>query len=202
MESVTFPVNIQDDVSMTLASIELSETNLIFDYNVINNSPHVVYLINNLFIRQGPDGFQVDSNAIYAELEPGPLLSLSKRMMSVPPGNDVEAAEIPFVSILESRWTMTESLRLPLPIAERFPSLPKAPVGKPTFIPLFTFTLGYVIVDQPLPLDEHTFPDGSRQLTVEYGALIRRQRLKRSAPVTAAIPALFTEITTNIRIDD
>jgi hypothetical protein len=81
-ESVTFPVNIQDDVSMTLAAIELSETNLIFDYTVINNSPHAVYLINNLFVRQGPAGFQVDSNAVYAELEPGPILSLSKRMMS------------------------------------------------------------------------------------------------------------------------
>jgi len=187
---------------MTLASIELSETNLIFDYTVNNNSPHAVYLINNLFIRQGPAGFQVDSNAIYAELEPGPILSLSKRMMSVPPGIDVEAAEVPFVSILESRWTMTESLRLPLPIAERFPSLSEAPVGKVTLIPQFTFTLGYVIEDQPLPLDEHTFPDGSRQLTAEYGALIQRQRLKRSAPVTAAIPALISEITTNIGIDD
>jgi hypothetical protein len=37
-ESVTFPVNIQDDVSMTLAAIELSETKLIFDNTVINNT--------------------------------------------------------------------------------------------------------------------------------------------------------------------
>ena len=199
---MTFPVNIQDEVSMTLASIKLSETILIFDYTIVNNSPYLIYLINSLFDRQGPAGFQVDSNIVYAKLAPGPILSLSKQLMVVPPESDIDTAEVPFVSLLESRWMMTESLRLPLPIAERVPSPLKEPVVEVTVIPQFTFTLGYVIEDQPLPLDEHTFPDGSRQLTVEYGALIRRQRLKRSAPVTAAIPALFTEITTNIGIDD
>jgi hypothetical protein len=201
-ESVTFSVNIQDDVSMTLAAIELSEANLIFDYTIVNNSPYLVYLINSLFDSRGPAGFQLDSNIVYAALAPGPILSLSKQLMVVPHQSDIDTAEVPFVSLLESRWTMTESLRLPLPITERSPSLPEAPVGKVSLIPQFTFTLGYVIEDQPLALDEHNFPDGSRQLRVEYGALIQRQRLKRSAPVTADIPALITEMTTNIGIDD
>ena len=197
---MTPPLNLQDEISMTLASIELSETSLIFDYTVFNNSPHPVYLINNLFDHHGPAGFQVDSNVVYTTLVPGPILSLSKQLWAAPPGLDVEAAEVPFVSILESRWTMTETLRLALPIEERFPSLSQAPAGDPVVIPQFTFSLGYTIEDQPLVLEEVSLPDGSRHLRPEYSVLIQRQRLKISAPVTAAIPARITEITTNRRL--
>ena len=198
----TPPLNIQDEISMTLASIELTEMTLIFDYTVINNSPHAVYLINNLFDRRGPAAFQVDPNVVYATVEPGPVLSLSKQLMAVPPGLDEETAEVPFVSLLESRWTMTETLRLALPIEERFPAMPQAPTGEVRFFPQFTFTLGYAIEDQPLVLEEVSLTDGSRHKQPQYSALIQRQRLKTSAPVTASIPAIITTMTTNSGFDD
>ena len=155
---------------MTLSAIELSETHLIFDYTMINNSPHPVYLLNNLSAGHNSGDFQVDSSAIFAELAPGPILSLSKRLIIMPPEFEVDTADIPFVSILESRWTMSETLRLALPIEERFPSLPEAPFGEARIIPQFTFTLGYVIEDQPLALEAISLSDDSRHLRPEYGS--------------------------------
>jgi hypothetical protein len=191
------PINIQDEISMTLSAIEISDTHLIFDYTVINNSPYPAYLLNSLFDSQSPGDFQLDSNIVYAGLAPGPILSLSKQLMAGPAEFEAATADQPFVSILESRWTMTETLRLALPIEERFPSLSKSPFGEPSLIPQFTFTLGYVLEDQSLSLEEISLPDGSRQLRVEFDVLVQRQRLKRCAPVTAAIPARITESTTN-----
>ena len=172
---------------MALSSIEISETNLIFDYTVINNCPFPLYLLNSLFDPEAPAGLQLDSNIVYAQLAPGPILSLSKQLMPAPLGVDTAEAEIPFVSILESRWQMTETLRLPLPIVQRYPSKPAEDIGTPATIPHFTFTLGYIVEDQPLALEEYLLPGGIRQLKAEYTVLSSRQRLKRSAAVTGAV---------------
>jgi len=198
---MTPAINIQDEVSMTLSSIEISDKKLIFDYTVINNSLFPLYLLNSLFDQEAPAGFQLDSNIIYAQLAPGPILSLSKQLMPAPLGLDPAAAEVPFVSILESRWEMTETLRLPLPITQRYPSKPEEDIGHPATIPHFTFTLGYVVEDQPLALEEHLLPGGSRQFKLEYTGLNSRQRLKRSAPVTAAVPVFIAEQATKPGFD-
>lgn len=178
---------------MTVESIVISDSALHFDYTVSNYSSLRVYLLNNLFHQAGPSGDQVDRNLTYAYLEPGPILSLCKQMVAIPEGLDCETPEIPYLSLLEPHWTMTESLRLPLPIEGRHPYLTHPALVEVPLIPQFTFTLGYVFEDEPLELRETTLSDDSCQLQPLYGEIIGRQRLKRSATIFGDVPVLFNE---------
>lgn len=180
-------VNIPDKISMTLESINISESYLRFDYTVNNYSPHPVYLFSNLACSSRSEEESSDPNLVYAWLENRTTLSLAKQLLIAPEEIAPDERSIPFVSTLESHWTMTETLRLPLPIELFHPYYPRQQAVKMASVTQFSFTLGYLLIDRPIQTEEVLLRDGTHLSRPSYQDAVDRQRLKQSRPVRTSL---------------
>ncbi len=173
---------------MTLESISVTERSLIFDYTVNNYSPFPVYLFNNLGQPSNSGDKEVASKQVYSWLANEGTLSLARQMLIAPGEITPDGRVVPSVSTLESRWTMSETIRLPLPIELNHPYAATMPGSQMASATQFTFTLGYILGDTTVRTEEVLLPDGSRLKRPFYREVVDRQRLKQSRPVQASIP--------------
>jgi hypothetical protein len=172
---------------MTLESIAVTETALVFDYTVSNYSPFPVHLLNNLARPSGSGELAVKTNLVYAWFENSTSLSLAKQLLALPDQVALDSAMVPFVSTLEARWTMSETLRLSLPVELYHPYDVKNRGNQGATMTHFTFTLGYILADRPVHFEEVLLEDGNNYARPLYQEALERQRLNRSRPVQASI---------------
>jgi len=173
---------------MTLESISVTERSLIFDYTVNNYSPFPVYLFNHLAQPSKSGVIQVAPHQVFSWLTNEGTLSFARQLLIAPGEVAPDRRVVPFVSRLESRWTMSETIRLPMPIELNHPYADTMPGSQMASATQFTFTLGYILGDTTVETEEVPLPEGNLLTRPYYGDAIKRQRLKQSRPVRALIP--------------
>ncbi len=113
-----------DELSFSVDQVAFTEASLELTYSVTNGGSERAFLVNRLFNRT-PDGFRVDSDLVYADVAEG-VLRLRKHMVEVPDEIDVEAPEVPYVTLVLSGGTFVETVRVPLPVRLKNPYLTQA----------------------------------------------------------------------------
>ena len=181
-----FAENVEDGVSLAVAGARVTRSALAFTYRATNGSGVQLHLVNRLFHRRGAAGFLVDPNLVYASLDEGGMLVLRKQLMEIPEEIDVEAPEVPYVTPVAPGVTFSETVRLTLPIRPRDPYLPQ-PEGEPHTVSQFTFALGYLISSTPVGVVEVRMPSGEVVPRIDFGDLMRGQRLKVAGPLEARV---------------
>ena len=185
-----FQKNIDDGVSLALPAVAVASDALIFTYVAVNAGPDRVYLVNQLFHRRGAAGFQVDPNLAYAEVGQGPTLHLCKQLVRVPEDLDVEAPEVPYVTPVAPGSSFSETVRLAFPIGPHAPYHPQRRAKEPYSASQFTFSLGYLLEDEPVKAVEVTLRSGTRHWRIDYTELLLRQRLKVTGPIDASLQVI------------
>ena len=185
-----FQQNIDDRVSLTIPTVEVASDALTFTYVVVNGSPDRAFLVNQLFHRRGAAGFQVDSNLTYARVGPGPTLHLCKQLIEVPEDLDVEAPEVPYVTPVAPGSSFSETIRLEFPIGPHAPYRAQRRADEPYCASQFTFSLGYLLEDEPARATEVTLRSGTTHWRIDYTELLLRQRLKATGPIDAGVQVI------------
>ena len=185
-----FQQNMDDSVTLTVPTVEVASDALTFTYVVVNDSPDRAYLVNQLFHRRGAAGFQVDSNLTYARVGPGPTLHLCKQLIKVPEDLDVEAPEVPYVTPVAAGSSFSETIHLEFPIGPHAPYRAQRRADEPYCAPRFTFSLGYLLEDEPARASEVTLRSGTKHWRVDYTELLLRQRLKVIGPMNASVQVI------------
>lgn len=180
--------NIDDGVRLTLHRVEVDHQQLTLVYAIDNGSPSTIYLVNQLFHRLGRAGFQVDPNLAYAMVDAECTLYIRKQMINVPDDMDVEAPEVPYVTVLPSGESFSETVRLSLPVMPHDPYRPQEEADAPYEAPRLSFVLGYVSAEHAFEVHTVTMPDGSTRFRIDYADVRRWQRLKVAGPVEIAVP--------------
>lgn len=187
-----FPTNMADGVSLNVSKVEVTAKTLILSYEVTNDTDYCLYLINRLFHREGSGGFKVDTNLVYSDFEPPHILHLRKQMLAVPEEIDVETPEVPYVTSIAAGKSFQETIRLQLPIElhspYRFPPPPPATYE----VTQLVFSLGYLVADDTVSVEEVTLADGTEQQRIHSGDVSEHQRLKQLDPIPATLSAVIT----------
>ena len=186
-----FQVNVQDDVCLTLPEVDISPDRLILTYRIANNSPYRVYLVNQLFHRQGSAGFHVDENLVYAEVSQEQTLLLRKQLIEVPEELDVEAPEVPYVTPVEVDSAFQETLHLEFPIRLYGPYRRQSDSQSLFMTSQFTFSVGYILEDETVRVSKVNLPTGTKHLRIDYTDLLLRQRVKEIGPIQANVQVVM-----------
>ncbi|MBN1210727.1 MAG: hypothetical protein JXB05_38115 [Myxococcaceae bacterium] len=175
-----------EHVALRVTSLERSESLLKVGYELRNVGTQPLWVFNQLY-RTAPSGhFRLDPNKVYVELKGTDTLVLSKALRPVPKRLSVEFPEIPCVTRLEPKATLSEVLTLALPVEEQYPY--RYGAAKAKAIPADTLAkvhlrLGYLADGPDLSFyrgkdtaeREYAFPRYSeanaRQLVVDSGPL-------------------------------
>jgi hypothetical protein len=174
---MTGSASFDNALSLRLPTLDVGSDALKLGYEVRNESPHRVFLVNRLTCR-GPQGLRIDANLVYAHLQPGPVLALSKRLITAPEDLDVEVPEVPYLSPVAAGERFAETLRIPLPVRPHDPYRPQPTEDTVVIIDRLAWLLGYVVEDTPLPASEDELASGGRAWRMDFGELNIRQRLE------------------------
>jgi hypothetical protein len=178
-------------VSLRLPTLEVAGDTLKLVYEVRNESPHRVFLVNRL-PRRSPQGLRIDTNLVYAHLEPGPVLALSKRLITAPEDLDVEVPEVPYLTPLAGGERFAETLRIPLPVRPHDPYRPQPAVDTVVTVDRLAWLLGYVVEDTRLPASEDELASGGRAWRMDFGELNMRQRLETVQVDDVPVPTVIS----------
>jgi len=177
-------------LSLRLPTLELSSDALKLGYQVRNESPHRVFLVNRL-PRRSPQGLVIDPNLVYVHLQPGPVLALSKRLLTAPENLDVEVPEVPYLTPVAAGERFAETLRIPLPVRPHDPYRPQPTVDTVVTVDRLAWLLGYVVEDSPLAASEDELASGGRAWRMDFGELNMRQRLETVEVGDVPVPTVI-----------
>jgi hypothetical protein len=177
-------------LSLRLPTLELAGDALVLGYEVRNESPHRVFLVNRL-PRRSPQGLIIEANLVYAHLRPGPVLALSKRLITAPEDLDVEVPEVPYLTAVAAGERFAETLRIPLPARPHDPYRTQPTSDTVVTIDRLAWLLGYVVEDAPLSASEDELASGGRAWRMDFGELNMRQRLATLEVGDVAVPTVI-----------
>ena len=177
-------------LSLRLSTLEVSSDALELGYEVRNESPHRVFLVNRL-PRRSPQGLRIDPDLVYAHLQPGPVLVLGKRLIAAPEDLDVEVPEVPYLTPVAAGERFAETVRIPLPVGPHDPYRPQPIVDTVVTVNRLAWLLGYVVEDAPLPASEDELASGGRAWRMDFGELNMRQRLARLQVDDIGVPTVI-----------
>lgn len=130
-----------DDLTFVVRAA-VKDQQLVAGYRVTNQSRRDVYLLNRLY-RSTP-AWSVSGDIAFVEFDrPASLVSVSKRIPTLPAGMTPTHPYKPFVTPVRSRQSFSEVIRLPLPLIEfkQFGNTPPADDREPEEIMLRGLTL-------------------------------------------------------------
>jgi hypothetical protein len=177
-------------LSLRLATLEVSSDALELGYEVSNDSPHRMFLVNRL-PRRSPQGLRIDPDLVYAHLQPGPVLELSKRLITAPEDLDVEVPEVPYLTPVAAGERFAETLRIALPVRPHDPYRAQPMADTAVTVDRLAWRLGYVVEDAPLPASEDELASGGRAWRMDFGELNMRQRLATLEIDDVAVPTVI-----------
>jgi hypothetical protein len=177
-------------LSLRLPTLEVSSDALELGYEVRNESPHRVFLVNRL-PRRSPGGLRIDPDLVYAHLQPGPVLALSKRLIKAPGDLDVEVPEVPYLTPVAAGERFVETLRIALPVRPHDPYRAQPTADTVVTVDRLAWLLGYVVEDAPLPASEDELASGGRAWRMDFGELNMRQRLATLQVSDVAVPTVI-----------
>jgi len=177
-------------LSLRLPTLAVSGDALELGYEVHNEGPHRVLLVNRL-PRRGPQGLHIDPDLVYAHLQPGPVLALSKRLITAPEDLDVEVPEVPYLTPVAAGERFAETLRIALPLRPHDPYRPQPTTNTIVTVERLAWLLGYVVEDGPLSASEDELASGGRAWRMDFGELNMRQRLVTCEVGDVAVPTVI-----------
>ena len=177
-------------LSLPQPTLEVSSDMLELRYEIRNETPHRVFLVNRL-PRRSPQGLRIDPDLVYAHLQPGPVLALSKRLIAAPDDLDVEVPEVPYLTPIAAGERFAETLRIPLPVRPHDPYRPQPMADAVVTVDRLAWLLGYVVEDAPLPVSEDELASGGRAWRMDFGELNMRQRLATAQVDDVAVPTVI-----------
>lgn len=179
-----------DLLALRITAFTVRGGTLELTYEVRNESPHRMFLINRL-LRRTPDGLRIDPDLVYARVRPGPLLELSKQLIAIPEELDVEVPEVPCLTPVEAGGEFAETVRVPVPVNAHDPYLPQPSGDTIATVERAAWTLGYVIEQAPLPASEQELATGGRAWRMNYGDLVGPQRTQTVEADDVAVPTII-----------
>lgn len=186
---MNFPAQVEDDVVLELARLDVRASELVLSFRVTNNGSVAAYLLNALFHRRGAAGWEVDRNLVYASVDEGSILQLKKQLVEVPEDIDVEYPEVPFATPLAPGAVFEETVVIPLPVEPADPYRPQ-PRTDPYDATGVSFTLGYVLEDEPLRTSAPSASGAEGLVRLDYTEVRMRQRLKIAGPIETLVPTV------------
>jgi len=164
-----------DRLALRLTAFEVTGATLELAYEVRNESPHRLFLVNRLMRRTG-DGLRIDPDLVYAHMRPGPVLELGKHLIPIPDDLDVEVPEVPGLTPVDAGGRFAETIHVPVPVGAHDPYVPQHSGDAIATVERAAWTLGYVTEETPLPAYEQDLATGGRAWRMDYGDLVGLQR--------------------------
>ncbi|MCK8501512.1 hypothetical protein [Myxococcus fulvus] len=173
-----------DVVELKVESVSSGPEGLAVSYAVHNGSPREVLLVDGL-PEWGPTGYVgLAPERAYVELS-GDGAVLLRALVPVPENLDVEAPEVPNVSLLAPGATVSSRLVVPLPLRTSLP-YPQGPEAtlELSAVRELRLRVGYLPDASEVRLHGTTEAGGRTFRTAEYGQVVTRQRLLDSGPLS------------------
>ena len=140
---MTLPHPITDSYCLLVASATQLPEVLELRYELTNTSATPLYLFNKLARSGGASLFDTDPNAANIVLHPDHV-AIGKTLVPVPSGREVERSYVPCLSLLPPGAKLTETMRLPCPLAP-FTWYASRPMRSSPISRVVVFELGYAL---------------------------------------------------------
>jgi hypothetical protein len=103
-----------DEVTLHAPLAVTEGRRLLVQYEVANDLSESIYLVNRIAVWTW-QGLSLDPNLVYTEVL-GDRLRLSKALVDIPPGEEAEEADVPYLSEVGPGAVFAEVLELSLPL--------------------------------------------------------------------------------------
>lgn len=173
--------------------ISMPYENLIhIHYLLSNGSRSAIYVFTPLSDYRN-NQFLPAPARVYAQMDNGGLLTLSRQLWKVPEAVSVYLPEVPFLTLVAPMSHIQEIISVPLPVIQNYPYLS---AGNPerekrreaTEARTVSFLIGYMPDDPELRVT--SVPTAPGLFAVAYGPGIMRQRLLSCGPIALTVPVL------------
>jgi hypothetical protein len=175
------------DVELRVKSVERTEAGLVLTYEVHNRGGQALWLLDRLF-ESGPTGsLRLEPDRAYVELR-GNAVVVSRMLHPVPDNMLVEVPEVPAVTRVEPRQTVSRRAVLAVPLRHWLPydqdSTKELPLDSVRELRL---RAGYLVDEPAMELHEAKDSEGNPYKSPTYGKALKAQKLLDSGPLS--VPA-------------
>lgn len=168
---------------------KVEENKLSISYALRNNSTQSLLVFNRLYAADSMGNIKIKPDRFYIYPENDATLAVTKRVMPIPAGREVESPEVSMATLLEPGRELSETRTLVLPLKMDTPYGSDGDMKLSVFKSL-SFSLGVAPLDDALPVRRGKV-DGAEVLTLPYGPAMKNQVILTAEPVTIKLQALI-----------
>lgn len=155
---------------------------LVISYQVTNRSDKPVLVLNRLAAQLDSTNIAPDPNAVYIEPTEDGTIEISKRAYPTPNGPTVTTPYLPGASMLEPGQSISEEIRVALPLRRRRPYMSVVPApAMPDPARKIKFCLGVAPAEG---IVTRAFGEGSKRALYPQYSVVLKQKLFCSDTVT------------------
>ena len=188
------------NVSLNVRTLEMNPTNLLFQYEVCNQTQAPIYIFSLLYNTEPSGEVHLDENLVYSFLQNDDTIEMTKSMLEVPPWAVVEAPEEPFLFRVDEGTKYKETISVSIPVRCHDPYDDNYPAGyQASVVPVkgWRFSVGVVTDDPQHHVIKKATVNGRDVFRVGYSDGIVRQKVLRSelllSPLTVFKPKCARE---------
>jgi hypothetical protein len=175
------------DVELRVKSVERTEAGLVLTYEVHNRGGQALWLLDRLF-ESGPTGsLRLNPDKAYVELR-GNTVLVSRMLYPIPDEVLVEVPEVPAVTRVEPRQTVSRRAVLAVPLRHWLPydqdSTKELPLESVRDLRL---RVGYLVDEPGMELNDAKDSEGNPYKSPTYGKAVKVQKILHSGPLS--VPA-------------
>ncbi len=165
----------QNQVKLSVEIVNRTNKELVLHYEVRNNLPEDIYLLNRLYHTDVKGNRTIDPNLVYITFE-NKTVYLSKKMIEVPEEIDVECPEIPYLTLLKRGEIYGEMLNIPVPLKKYTPYIMQAKKEKFKMCSEIVFSIGYFISQEDTEIVQFE-EEGNKVLEIDYENVVGIQKI-------------------------
>lgn len=175
------------DVELRVKSVERTEAGLVLTYEVHNRGGQALWLLDRLF-ESGPTGsLRLNPDKAYVELR-GSSVVVSRMLLPIPNEVLVEIPEVPAVTRVEPRQTVSRRAVLAVPLRQWLAydqdSTKELPLES---VHELRLRVGYLVDEPGMELNEAKDSEGNPYKLPTYGKAVKTQKILHSGPLS--VPA-------------
>lgn len=176
------------DVELRVKSVERTEAGLVLTYEVHNRGGQALWLLDQLF-ESGPTGsLRLNPDKAYVDLR-GSSVVVSRMLHPIPDEVLVEIPEVPAVTRVEPRQTVSRRAVLAVPLRHWLPydqdSTKELPLEGVRELRL---RVGYLMDEPGMELNAAKDSEGSAYKLPAYGKALKAQKILDSGPLSVPAP--------------
>jgi len=180
---------ISQNTHLAVSIKKMDENHLSISYTLRNDSNKSLLVFNRLYAADSMGNIKIKPDRFYIYPENGATLAVTRRVMPIPAGREVESPEVPLGVILKTGRELSETGTLALPLKMDTP-YGSGEDMKPAVFKELSFSLGVAPLDDALPI-RRVKVEGAEALTLPYGPALKNQVILTAAPVTIELQALI-----------